>query len=173
MLDNRNWDMEPQGEPASQACRAVPAASLRPSRQRGAGVSSLRRQFHHHRAHATTTMQMHSSALPQPLPILLLNAPIVTSLGLFRHTAVSVEQARALLHGQPFESAIGHALTAQAISTLLQIHCPMRRNEVAQGRGQRAIVFRLRRRLPEGAVLSSVAELEEIGFEFTLLERME
>ena len=116
-------------------------------------------------------MQM-SSPAPAPLPILLLNAPILTSLGLFRHTAVSVEQARDLLRGQVFESAVGHLLTAQAISKVLQIDCPMRRNQAAQAIGQRAIVLRLRRRLPEGMVLTSVADLDAIGFEFTLLERI-
>jgi len=106
-------------------------------------------------------------------PILLLNSAILTSVGLFRLSKISLAAARAMVQEHAFQSAIGHALTAKAVSTHLQIDCPFHRHDAAQAIGQNAIVFRLDRRLPEGAVLSTLAEIEAVGFSFSLLERLE
>ncbi len=107
------------------------------------------------------------------IPVVILNAPVVTLEGLYRFRQISIEEARMLLRGRRFDSAIGHAKTAHALSEILQVDCPMRRIEFHQMPGQTALVFRLARRLEEGQVLQSKAEIEKIGFSFALLTRKE
>ncbi|MCX8098627.1 MAG: DUF1874 domain-containing protein, partial [Casimicrobiaceae bacterium] len=86
---------------------------------------------------------------------------------------ITLEQARALVASEPFESAIGHEATAQILTQLLRIEVPFRRVTYTQAPGQRALVFRLKQRLPEGEVIRSLEQLEAIGFEFGLLTREE
>lgn len=102
-------------------------------------------------------------------PVWLLNAPIVTADGLFRSRTITLEAAQQLVREHGFESAIGHAPTAAILSDLLGIECPMRRIEFKQASGQQALVFRLARRMEEGRVLQSRAEIEEVGYSFVLL----
>jgi hypothetical protein len=106
-------------------------------------------------------------------PVWLLNAPILTAEGLFRCRTMVLDEARALVAAQGFESAIGHALTAAVLSDLLAIDCPVRRVEFQQAQGQLAIVFRLARRIEEGRVLHDRAEIEKVGYSFLLLTREE
>ncbi len=106
-------------------------------------------------------------------PVWLLNSPIITADGLFRCRQITLDEARALVAEQGFESAIGHALTAAVLSDLLAIDCPVRRVEFQQAPGQLAIVFRLAQRIPEGLVLHDRAEIEEVGYSFLLLTREE
>lgn len=116
------------------------------------------------------------TALPDTLrsqPVCLLNAPIITSDGLFRCRTISLDEARALIRAQGFESAIGHAPTAAILSELLEIDCPMHRVEFRQAPGQLALVFRLARRIEEGRVLRSKADIEQVGYSFLLLTRKE
>ncbi|WP_374488979.1 STIV orfB116 family protein [Zoogloea sp.] len=109
----------------------------------------------------------------EPSPLVLLNAPILTSTGVFRATGVSLEEAQARVIRQGFESAIGHAPTALLLSELLGIDCPMRRIEFRQQPGQAALVFRLASRLEEGRVLANREEIMAVGFSFMLIERLE
>lgn len=102
-------------------------------------------------------------------PIWLLNAPVITADGLFRSRTIALSEAQQLVRRQGFESAIGHALTAAILSDLLDIACPLRRVEFQQTPGQLALVFRLARRMEEGRVLQSRAEIEAIGYSFMLL----
>ena len=106
-------------------------------------------------------------------PVWLLNAPIITANGLFRCRTICLEEARGLIEVHGFESAIGHAPTAAMLSDLLRIDCPVRRREFRQAPGQQAIVFRLARRLAEGRVLHSQAEIEDVGYALLLLTREE
>lgn len=119
---------------------------------------------------------MSLSPQPNPIeanPVVLLNAPVVTSEGVYRFEQISPEEARSLVHRQGFKSAIGHAPTAIVLSELLNVDCPMNRVEFRQQPGQVAIVFRLARRLEEGRILVDRFEIEQIGFSFALLTREE
>ena len=119
---------------------------------------------------------MSLSPQPNPIeanPVVLLNAPVVTSEGVYRFEQISPEEARSLVHRQGFKSAIGPAPTALVLSELLNVDCPMNRVEFRQQPGQVAIVFRLARRLEEGRILVDRFEIEQIGFSFALLTREE
>jgi hypothetical protein len=106
-------------------------------------------------------------------PVVLLNAPVLTSDGKYSMQTCSVVEAARLVRTRGFESAIGHAQTAAIISSLLQINCPPQRIEVRQQPGESALVFRLKRRLEEGRVLQSTEEVEQVGYSFAVLERLE
>lgn len=110
---------------------------------------------------------------PDTATLWLLNAPVITSDGVFHSRTISVAEARVLAATRHCESAIGHAHTAAAISDLLGIECPMRRLDFRQSPGQSALVFRLARRMEEGRILESRAELEAVGYSFMLLKRLE
>ena len=109
----------------------------------------------------------------QRAPLWLLNAPIITADGLFRCRTISLDEARGLIETHGFQSAIGHAPTAAVLSDLLAIECPMRRVEFRQAPRQLALIFRLARRIEEGRVLHSRAEIEQVGYSFLLLTREE
>lgn len=104
-------------------------------------------------------------------PVWLLNAPVITTIGLFRSHALSIDEAHALVRTQGFFSAIGHAQTAAIVSELLGIDCPMNRCEFRQRPGQRALVFCLAHRLEEGQVLRDREDIERIGYSFMLITR--
>lgn len=87
------------------------------------------------------------------MPTYLLNSPVLTAHGRYDFKPLSVEAAREVL-SQGFESAVGHASTAQVISELLGIDVPCRRVSIAMQPGDRAVVFRLRQRPEEGKILS-------------------
>ena len=107
----------------------------------------------------------------QTAPVWLLNAPVITTDGLFRSRTLHLEEARALVQTQGFASAIGHAQTAAIVSELLGIDCPMNRCEFRQLPGQQALVFRLARRLQEGQVLHDREDIEHTGYSFMLITR--
>ncbi len=101
----------------------------------------------------------------------LLNAPVVTDYGEWRFEGpLSLEQAQALAAGG-FVSAIGHEATAMVLSHLLRQPVPVARISVSLMPGDRALVLRLKNRLPEGTVLSE-EELQSIGYELGLLTRL-
>jgi hypothetical protein len=115
------------------------------------------------------------TALPSPQgtngPIWLLNAPLVTNEGRYIAQSVSGQDAFDLIQVYGYESAIGHATTADLLSELLGITCQVRRIEFRQEAGQCALVFRLNRRLEEGVVLDTRADIEKVGYSFLLLRR--
>ena len=106
------------------------------------------------------------------LPIALLNAPVLTAMGWFHVAPISLQDACDLVAARDFVSAIGHAATAAVLSELLGIDCPQSRIDFQQAPGQAALVLRLARRLPEGRVLHSRAEVEAWGFSLALLTRL-
>ena len=101
----------------------------------------------------------------------LLNSAVITAPGTYRLAPLSVETARRLVRARPWQSAIGHAATAQLVSELLGLSVPWRRIAYRQEIGADALVFRLDRRAPEGVVLTR-AEIEEAGYGWTLLTRL-
>src|SRR5947209_5546444 len=107
----------------------------------------------------------------------LLNTSILTSFGTFSYQPMTLEEARALVHkfwreGKPIQSAIGHQTTAELLSSLLEYPVAVNRMEFKQTVGTLALVFKLKGRPPEGKVLSR-EELEAIGYEFGLLQRVD
>lgn len=102
----------------------------------------------------------------------LLNAPVLTSFGTFTYEPVSVEDARVLLQ-TGFTSYIGHQSTCDILSKLLELEITMHRGQYEHQRGEQALVFRLKKRIEGGRVLTNVQEIEAIGYELALLTRIE
>jgi hypothetical protein len=103
--------------------------------------------------------------------ITLLNSSVLTAFGVYRYEPLALEDARLLVAGG-FVSAIGHESTARMLSELLGVSVKARRIDYEQQVGEQAIVLKLRRRPPEGAILAA-EEIQEIGYEFGLLTRTE
>jgi|SRR3990167_595219 len=95
----------------------------------------------------------------------LLNTSILTAHGAWDYQPVSLVEARKLVASRPWQSAIGHDSTAAILTELLGVEVPVARIQYQQGPDDLALVFKLRGRPPEGAVLS-VAEIEAIGYDF-------
>ena len=103
--------------------------------------------------------------------LVLLNAPVLTSYGMFEFTRISVEQAKEIIaEAETVESAIGHAATAEIMSELLGFKVEARRIEFFQTTEDAALVFRLKKRIGEGQVLNR-KEIEQIGYEFGILKK--
>ena len=69
-----------------------------------------------------------------------------------------------------YKSAIGHESTAEILTELLGVNVPVNRQNYVQGINDKAIVFKLKTRAPEGVILNR-EQIEEIGYEFGLLTR--
>jgi hypothetical protein len=100
--------------------------------------------------------------------VYILNAPILTSYGKFVYRKISVDKTRQILSSSEFTSAIGHETTAKFLTQLLGIDIPFNRIQIKMRKGDKAIVFKLIDRLPEGKVLSET-ELKNIKYEIGLL----
>jgi hypothetical protein len=72
----------------------------------------------------------------------------------------------------PLQSAIGHQATAEILSDLLGRPVPVNRIQYSQNLGDKAIVFKVKGRVPEGVILKR-EEVEAMGYEFGILERIE
>jgi hypothetical protein len=104
------------------------------------------------------------------MKITLLNTSILTDYGSYRYEHISLEEAKRLLHDghSTWESAIGHQSTADMLTELLGIECPVNRIQYRQGLDQAALVFKLKGRPEEGKILNR-KEIEKIGYEFGIL----
>lgn len=105
-----------------------------------------------------------------------LNAAIITSHGTFVFQKISLREAREIVgefHNstRKISSAIGHAATAELMTRLLKFPVPQNRIDFIQKIEDVALVFKLKKRAPEGVVLTG-EELEEIGYELGLLTRI-
>jgi hypothetical protein len=76
---------------------------------------------------------------------------------------IDVETAKRYLSGKTPVSYIGHDQTAKIMSLLLGIPVNMNRGMLKLTEGQ-LIIFTLNQRLPEGKILSTVEEIEQIGY---------
>lgn len=104
------------------------------------------------------------------LPLLVLNTTIATADGSYELRTVSLDEARELATTHDLDSAVGHEPTAAALAELLGREVPVSRQQATQAPGQRALVFKLNARPPEGAVLDR-AELDEIGYTLKVMDR--
>ncbi len=104
-----------------------------------------------------------------------LNAAIITAHGTFEFQKLFLKEAREIVRefeesNRKISSAIGHAATAELMTRLLKFPVPQNRIDFVQTTEDAALVFKLKRRAPEGVVLTR-EELEEIGYELGLLTR--
>jgi len=104
----------------------------------------------------------------------LLNSPIITGWGRFSYRPIPPEEARQRFTWVGKDgvrrlkasvvSAIGHRATAEALALILGVESvPYERRTIHMQPGDEALVIRLTFRLPEGYVVESLAELEELN----------
>lgn len=105
------------------------------------------------------------------MTIAILNTPILTGEGTYKLSSITLEQAQKLVNENDFDSYIGHQATSEILSILLGTEVPMNRQQFKQEVGQKALIFKLNSRLQEGQVLTTMQEIESIGYTFQLLER--
>lgn len=104
--------------------------------------------------------------------VTLLNTSILTAHGTFRHYPVTLNDAKKIV-SNGFTSAVGHASTAQLLTTLLGVDVPVNRISYAQDSPREvALVFKLRERAPEGVILT-LAEIEAMGYDFSVIQRLD
>lgn len=101
----------------------------------------------------------------------LLNTSILTNAGTYSLQDITLSEARTLVRENELDSAIGHASTAEIMTSLLGVDVPVNRQMFSQEEGQQALVFKLNGRPEEGKILSR-EEIEQIGYKFQLLTRM-
>ena len=101
----------------------------------------------------------------------ILNSPILTNYGKYKFERITIEEAKKLLSIQKWISAVGHEATAQFLTLLLGINIPFNRVSISMTKGDQALVFRLKTRLPEGRVLT-IEEMKNIDYEIGLLQKI-
>ena len=89
---------------------------------------------------------------------------------LIKAKEISVEEAKKLLQNEPFISAIGHESTAKALTNIFGVEVKFNRIQIFLDDGDKLISIILKKRLPEGAVLKTVEELNEIGYSIWYFE---
>ena len=102
----------------------------------------------------------------------IINAPILTAYGLWKfYGPLTIIKAQAIVD-EGFLSAVGHQDSAAFLSCILNRDIPVNRKHIVMEQGDRALIFRLLKRLPEGKLLN-YDELKKVPFELALLERVE
>ncbi|MUN29753.1 STIV orfB116 family protein [Sulfuracidifex metallicus] len=90
----------------------------------------------------------------------------------FKVTRVDAKKASDIIkENNNVISAVGHDVTAKLMSNLLGYDVKTNRLEVFFEEGDQAIAFTLRKRLKEGEVLTTVQELERIGYQLFWIVR--
>ncbi|MCI7343028.1 MAG: YddF family protein [Fusobacterium necrophorum] len=106
-------------------------------------------------------------------PLALLNTSICTTCGTYKLVDLTLEQAKELVaeNKDNLLSAIGHDSTAEIMSEILEVPVLVNRIQFTQEAEQKALVFKILGRAKEGQILDRAA-VEEIGYKFQLLERL-
>lgn len=106
--------------------------------------------------------------------LFIFNTTIIVNDGLYSMKTVTLDEAKEIISSNPnFISAIGHSSTAEIISTVLGANVPENRiNASFDEIGDKALCFKLNSRPKEGSILD-LQQLQEIGFSWKLLERVE
>ena len=106
----------------------------------------------------------------------VLNTSILTNFGKYQYNEISLDRAREIAQQasgfNQLVSAVGHQSACDILTTLLNTLIPMNRIEYKQEVGTAALIFKLKGRIEEGKILT-VEEIEEIGYNFGLLIRLE
>ena len=102
----------------------------------------------------------------------ILNTSILTAAGAYKLEDITLEDAKNLVVENEIDSAVGHVATAEIMTTLLGVEIPVNRQLFTQQLGQSALVFKLNGRPEEGKILT-VEEIEQIGYKFQLLKRID
>jgi len=102
--------------------------------------------------------------------IYVLNAPVITSYGVYRFTRIEPEAAKQLLL-EGFVSAIGHDSTARLMGKMMGIEIPFNRITIHMEAGDKAVTLWLLNRPGETQVYSQ-EELAAVPCELGLLERV-
>jgi len=89
---------------------------------------------------------------------------------LIKARQLSVKEASEMLKREQFVSAVGHEATAKALSNVFGVEIPFNRVQITLQPGDKLISINLKKRLPEGQVLKTVEELEQIGYSIWLFE---
>jgi hypothetical protein len=108
--------------------------------------------------------------------LFLTNAPIIplppeTRDAVITASLISLDEAKSLVAGGEFVSAVGHQATAEALTLLLEVPVPFNRAQVFLQEGDEILAFSLKARIPEGKVLN-LEELLQVGFTFTFIKRV-
>lgn len=103
------------------------------------------------------------------MKVAILNTTILTSDGDFSLKTITLEQAKELIKDNEILSAVGHQSTAEILTSLLEVEVPVNRIQFKQEPQQKALCFKLNGRPEEGKILTR-DEIEQIGYEFKLLE---
>lgn len=99
----------------------------------------------------------------------IINSTFIPCDGIWKCSTVSQEFADTWAHTNLFISAMGHSSTAQVMSMVLGVDIPMNRLSLEEVEvGSQILCFKLKRRAPEGVILT-IEEIEEIGYEWKLL----
>lgn len=104
------------------------------------------------------------------MKLAILNASIITNLGSYVAYPIPLSTAKLLVNSMRISSHVGHESTATLLSDLLDRPIGYSRKELKQSVGQMALVFKLKKRAPEGKILSRDM-LEDIGYEFWIVYR--
>jgi hypothetical protein len=101
--------------------------------------------------------------------------PIQDNEALIRITKITPDIAKQIINANNnnFTSAIGHSATAQLLSVLLGIQVPTNRIQAFLAPGDQAIAFVLKTRLPEGTVLTDINQINQIGYDLYLIQRIQ
>jgi hypothetical protein len=108
--------------------------------------------------------------------LFFLNAPVLTTFGDFRFEKLTLKQAKEIIkefaddETKQIHSAIGHEVTAEVLTNLLEYKVEPNRINFIQTFEDVALVFKLKKRAPEGVVLN-LKEIEKIGYDFGLLTK--
>jgi len=102
----------------------------------------------------------------------ILNTSIITVDGLYALSTISLSEATRLVQSaEGLDSAVGHVSSAQILTELLGAEVCVNRQVFVQTVGQKALIFKLCGRPEEGKILSR-EDIERMGYEFKVLERL-
>ena len=89
---------------------------------------------------------------------------------LIKAKQLSIKEASEILKKEKFISAVGHESTAQALSNIFGVNIPYNRIQIFLDNGDKLLSIILKKRLPEGTVIKTAEELEQIGYTIWLFE---
>lgn len=97
----------------------------------------------------------------------------MTAYGKFEFRQTTIDEARYIVRqAEEVKSSIGHQATAEIMSKDLDFEVIQSRYEFSQTVDDAALVFKLKKRLEEGQILT-VEEIKKIGYCYGLLKRTE